>query len=110
MFYEFFLQGVFMKTILKNYSFDGIESLRSVLKSALRRYTSVTPRILETFDLLGFEVSRKQNHYILITHTSFYSDKHPDRILVFSLSNTPSDKRAGLNAASTICNTILMYL
>ena len=42
--------------------------------------------------------------------SSFFSDKVPDRILVFSLSSTPSDKRAGLNIASTICNTILMYL
>lgn len=99
-----------MNTTLKNYSFNGIESLRSILKSALRGYTSITPQILETFALLGFEISRKQNHYILITHTSSYSDRYPDRILVFSVSNTPSDKRAGLNIASTICNTIQMYL
>lgn len=66
-----------MKTILKNYSFDGIESLRSVLKSALRGYTSVTPRILETFDLLGFEDTQKyvDEEYECCKHDCVYNSK-----------------------------------
>lgn len=99
-----------MKTTLKNYSFTGIESLRCILKTILRGYSSVTPEILSSFENLGFEVSRKHNHYILITHSSNFSNKYPDRILVFSLSKTPSDKRAGLNLACTICNAIQMCI
>ena len=99
-----------MNTINKTYSPYSIQSMRAVLKNSLRGYTRVTNQILHTLEQLGFEIRRASNHYILTTHTSNYSDKVPDRILVFSLSKTPSDKRAGLNIASTICNTIEQYL
>lgn len=91
-------------------AFEKLGMLRDGLKVILTGYKTVTPAILAELGHMGFQVSRKSNHYVLITHTGFFSDRYPDRTLVFVLSKTSSDRRAGLNLVSIICRTIKMYL
>lgn len=81
----------------------SMEILRESLKTILRNYSVMNPKVKAQLIQLGFEVSRNRKHSILIFHVN-------GKTLTFPLSNTPSDKRAGLNMASIICNRIAMCM
>lgn len=70
------------------------------LKRTLGNYTTWTPNLERRLKSLGFDIESKRKHAILYYKT----DK---RKLVFVISKTPSDKRAGLNNVGIICRALL---
>lgn len=70
------------------------------LKRTLGNYTTWTPKLERSLKSLGFDIESKRKHAILYYET----DK---RKLVFVISKTPSDKRAGLNNVGIICRALL---
>lgn len=70
------------------------------LKETLGNYTKWTPKIERNLKSLGFDIESKRKHAILYYETN-------KRKLVFVISKTPSDKRAGLNNVGIICRALL---
>jgi len=70
------------------------------LKRTLGNYTAWTPKLERSLKSLGFDIESKRKHAIL-----YYGIDN--RKLVFVISKTPSDKRAGLNNVGIICRALL---
>ncbi len=78
-------------------------TLRTELKRLFRDYRTMTPKLESRLDQLGFFVIRKKRHVILC-----YSNPDGQQMHI-PLSSTSSDKRAGLNMASKIANSVCMH-
>jgi len=76
------------------------KEFKDSLKKILAGYTSWTPKIYNELRDLGFEIDDKRKHAILKINVD-------GKTFVFSISKTPSDKRAGMNNASIIYRTIM---
>ena len=70
------------------------------LRRTLGNYTMWTPKLERSLKSLGFDIESKRKHAILYYEID-------NRKLVFVISKTPSDKRAGLNNVCIICRTLL---
>ena len=70
------------------------------LKRTLGNYTTWTPKLERSLKSLGFDIESKRKHAIL------YYEMEKKK-LVFVISKTPSDKRAGLNNVGIICRSLL---
>ena len=70
------------------------------LKRTLGNYTTWTPKLERSLKSLGFDIKSKRKHAILYYETE-------KKKLVFVISKTPSDKRAGLNNVGIICRSLL---
>ena len=74
---------------------------RQMLKSIFKGYKKMTSKIERSLKEIGIFVVRRKNHLVL----EFISG---DVIRKVPISNTGSDKRAGLNIVSQIMNTFFV--
>lgn len=70
------------------------ENLAEAVQKILKGYTSVGKKERRSLEELGFEFISEGNHHKMVFHG--------DNRYLFTIAKTPSDHRAGLNAASTI--------
>lgn len=75
------------------------KEMREQLKFILCGYSTYNSKMAKGFKELGFIIIRNKKHVIL----QYYIN---DKSFVFTLSKTPSDKRAGNNLACTIYRTL----
>lgn len=81
-------------------STSEFSQFKQELKRTLGNYSTWTPKLERSLKSLGFDIESKRKHAILYYET----DK---RKLVFVISKTPSDKRAGMNNVGIICRALL---
>ena len=78
------------------------KEFKKELKQIFSGYSSWTPKIERRMTSLGFIVKNNKGKHVVVQ----WSD-NTNKNYLFTISKTPSDKRAGLNNVGIICRALL---
>lgn len=91
-------QHILDDIISNNESTIHREEIKNEIHSLFKDYKSLSSKMRQTLERMGFEMVSENNHYKIV----FCRDPR----YTFSFAKTPSDWRSGRNIARDICNVI----